>query len=212
MLKKPEKMATGKPDKELKNEDSLSKSKSVKNPAGIDPKIFIIGFMGSGKTYWGRIWAAKEGLSFFDLDNEVENAFQMSVHEIFEKEGEEKFREMERYHLMKFENKKNFLLSCGGGTPCFNGNMEWMKKHGTVFYLKASPQIILEQVMNETQQRPLLKKVNPAELLFFIEKKLMEREPFYSMADFTLNVKELNENSLSLFLSPPIKKSAKKVV
>ena len=136
----------------------------------------------------------------------------MSVHEIFEKEGEEKFRELERYHLMKFENKKNFLLSCGGGTPCFNGNMEWMKKHGTVFYLKATPQVILEQVMNETLQRPLLKKVNPAELLFFIEKKLIEREPFYSMADFTLNVKDLNENSLSIYLSPPVKKSTKKVV
>ena len=156
--------------------------------------------MGSGKSHWGRIWAAKEDLSFVDLDAEVEKAFGMSVLDIFEKKGEGKFRELERYHLRKFENKKNFLLSCGGGTPCFDDNIEWMKMHGKVFYLKADPQIILEQVMHETEQRPLLKKVNPSELLFFIQQKLAEREPYYSQAHFTVNVEELNDNTLSHFL------------
>ena len=156
--------------------------------------------MGSGKTHWGRIWASKSGLTFFDLDARIEKAFRMKISDIFEKKGEEKFRELERYHLRKFEHKKNFLLACGGGTPCFSDNMEWMKQQGKVFYLKAKAQLILEQVMNETEQRPLLKKINPSELLFFIQKKLMEREPYYSKADFILNVEDLNEDSIPILL------------
>ncbi|MEP6926023.1 MAG: shikimate kinase, partial [Ginsengibacter sp.] len=161
----------------------------------------LIGFMGSGKSHWGRIWASIRGISFFDLDARIEKAFRMKISDIFDKKGEEKFRELERYHLKKFEHKKNFLLACGGGTPCFSDNIEWMKTQGKVFYLKAEAELILEHVMNETEQRPLLKKINPSELLFFIQKKLIEREPYYSRADFTLDVKNLNENSLSNLLN-----------
>ncbi len=89
--------------------------------------------MGSGKSYWGRIWAKKNGYSFYDLDAEIEKAFKMTVEQIFEKEGEEKFRELERYYLRKSENKNNILLSCGGGTPCFFDNMKWMQEHGELF-------------------------------------------------------------------------------
>lgn len=183
----------------VKNDDppeSTQTKKVIKLPL----KIFLIGFMGSGKTHWGRIWAAKTKIPFFDLDTRIEKAFKMSITEIFEKKGEEKFRELERYHLRKFEIKKNFLLACGGGTPCFSDNMDWMKSQGRVFYLKATPETILEQVMHETKKRPIIKNVNPAELLFFIQKKLAEREPFYSQADFTLNVDELNEITLSKVL------------
>lgn len=165
--------------------------------------IFIIGFMGSGKTHWGRIWSAKEKLSFFDLDSEVENAFKMSVGAIFEEKGEEKFRELERYHLRKFASKKNFILATGGGTPCFDENLEWMKLHGKVFYLKAEPEFILEKVLNEVEKRPLLKNVNSSELLFFIQKKLAEREPEYSKANVILKAEELTENSLSPYINEP---------
>lgn len=156
--------------------------------------------MGSGKSHWGRIWASKTGITFFDLDARIEKAFGMKISDIFEKKGEEKFRELERYHLRKFERKKNFLLACGGGTPCFSDNMEWMKQQGKVVYLKAPAEVILEQVMNETEHRPLLKKIDPSELLSFIQKKLMEREPYYSMADFILNVEDLSENSIPVLL------------
>jgi len=164
-------------------------------------KIFLIGFMGSGKTHWGKIWAKKNKLAFYDLDVKIERAFRMKITEIFEKKGEEKFREMERYHLRKFGHRDNYLLSCGGGTPCFSDNIEWMKSQGKVFYLKAVPEKILEHVMHETEQRPIIKDVNPSELLFFIQRKLAEREPFYSQADFILDVNELNENSLSLLVN-----------
>jgi shikimate kinase len=171
--------------------------KKNKKVVHLPVNFFLIGFMGSGKTHWGKIWAKKEGLTFYDLDVKIEKAFRMSVAEIFEKKGEEKFRELERYHLRKFENKKNFLLACGGGTPCFSDNIKWMKSQGKVFYLKADPEMLLKQVMHETEKRPIIKKVNPSELLFFIQKKLEERAPYYLQADFILNVKELKENSLS---------------
>jgi len=156
--------------------------------------------MGSGKSHWGKIWAKKIGYSFYDLDNEVEKAFKMSVEEIFEKKGEEKFRELERLYLRKMETKKKYVLSCGGGTPCFFDNLNFMKIHGKVIYLKASAQYLLERVMDETAKRPLLKEVNFSELLFFIQKKLKEREPVYLQADHVLEVGDLNEDSLSAFV------------
>lgn len=166
--------------------------------------IFLIGFMGSGKSHWGHIWALHYSLTFYDLDHEVEKAFGMPVEEIFEKHGEEKFRELERYHLRKFENKKNILVAAGGGTPCFFDNFEWMKEHGILLYLKASPEYILHRVMEETEKRPLLKKVNPSELLFFIQQKLKEREPVYLQADHILDVESLAENSLDFLQEKPV--------
>lgn len=162
--------------------------------------------MGSGKSHWGHIWALEHGYTFYDLDTEIEKAFQMSVEEIFEKHGEEKFRELERYHLRKFEKKKKYLLSCGGGTPCFFDNLEWMKQQGEIIYLKASPEYILDRVMDETAKRPLLKEVSPAELLFFIQKKLKEREPVYLKANHILEVEGLQNNSLN-FLKENNKKN-----
>lgn len=155
--------------------------------------------MGSGKTHWGHIWALKHGYTFSDLDSEIEKAFKMSVEDIFEKHGEEKFRELERYQLRKFLSKKKCLVSCGGGTPCFYDNLEWMKKNGVVIYLRATPQNILERVGEETSKRPLLKEVNKAELLFFIETKLKEREPDYLQANYTLDVPQLTDDSLNFF-------------
>jgi shikimate kinase len=188
------------PEKKLPKKNALLESPG-KKIISLPRKLFLIGFMGSGKTHWGRIWASKSGMTFFDLDTRIEKAFRMKISDIFEKKGEEKFRELERYHLRKFEHKKNFLLACGGGTPCFSDNMEWMKQQGKVFYLKAKADLILEQVMNETEQRPLLKKINPSELLFFIQKKLIEREPYYAQADFILNVEDLNEDSILILLN-----------
>ncbi|MGH2646190.1 MAG: shikimate kinase [Ginsengibacter sp.] len=163
-------------------------------------KVFIIGFMGSGKTHWGKIWGERNGLAFHDLDARIEKAFRMSITDIFEKKGEEKFRELERDHLHKFEGKKNFLLACGGGTPCFSDNMEWMKSQGKVVYLKAEPEILLKRVMHETEKRPVIKKIDRSELMSFIQKKLKEREPYYLQADVIMNVEELNENFISYLL------------
>ena len=198
--KKLEKKLTLRTDANTAKASTPTMEKKQKKVIELPLKVFLIGFMGSGKSHWGRIWATKNHLKFFDLDAKIEKAFKMTITEIFEKKGEEKFRELERYHLRKFDTKKNFVLACGGGTPCFTDNMDWMKSQGKVFYLKATPEKILEQVMHETEQRPVIKNVNPSELLFFIQKKLAEREPFYSQADAILDVNLLDENSLSTLL------------
>ncbi len=175
---------------------SQSKNRIISNMS-LPQKIFLIGFMGSGKTHWGKIWANNNGLQFFDLDVIIEDAAGMSITKIFEKHGQERFRKMETEQLKCFANKKKFLLACGGGTPCFDHNMEWMKARGKVIYLKASASLIVKNVMDEMEQRPVIKDVNPSELIFFVEKKLKEREPFYSQAHYTLNVERLNGESLS---------------
>lgn len=164
---------------------------------GSGGSVFLIGFMGSGKTYWGKIWAEKNGLDFYDLDEIIEAKEGKSIAAIFEKEGENYFRKKEREALHTFSEKDRCIIACGGGTACFNDNIQWMNKQGTPVYLSATPTDILNRVIEEKDKRPLINKLNEAELLFFIEQKLKEREPFYNQAKIILPVSELNENSLS---------------
>ena len=133
-------------------------AKDKKKVVSLPVKVFLIGFMGSGKTHWGKIWAKREGLVFYDLDTRIEKAFGMNINDIFEKKGEEKFRELERYHLRKFENKKNFLLACGGGTPCFSDNIDWMKSAGKSFLLKSSSGNAFETTNKRNRKKTCYKK------------------------------------------------------
>jgi len=159
-------------------------------------KIFLIGFMGTGKTHWGKLWAEETGYTFFDLDTVIEELAGKTVAEIFDQDGEPFFREKEKELLRAFADKKNCIIACGGGTPCLNDNMQWMNENGTTVYLAASPHFIYGHVINEQDKRPLLKKINAAELLFFIEQKLKEREPFYTTSHIRLNVEQLDEKSI----------------
>ncbi|MEP7237631.1 MAG: shikimate kinase [Ferruginibacter sp.] len=171
---------------------------SINSPfRGLGGKIFLIGFMGSGKTYWGKIWAEQLGFTFYDLDEVIETGEGRSIAAIFEKEGEDHFRKLETTALQTFAEKDNCLIACGGGTACFNNNLNRMNEMGLTVYLSASPQYILNRIIDEKEKRPLINKLNAAELLFFIEQKLKEREPFYKQAQIILPVNELNENSLS---------------
>ena len=159
--------------------------------------IFLIGFMGSGKTYWGKIWAQKKGFDFYDLDEIIEQSEKKSIAEIFEKAGEEYFRKIETVALHQFSKIENAVISCGGGAACFNDNMAWMNEHGITVYLTATPQYILARVKEEKDKRPLINKLNEAELLFFVEQKLKERESFYNQAKIILPVANVNDDSIS---------------
>jgi shikimate kinase len=160
-------------------------------------KIFLIGFMGSGKTHWGQIWAKDLNIDFFDLDKQIEGTEQKTVADIFEKKGEAYFREKEAAALRLFAQKDNCIIACGGGTPCFDDNMQWMNEQGTTIYLQANPKDILQRVLEEQDKRPLIKNLNEAELLFFIQKKLKEREPFYTQAKIILQTNVLFQHTLS---------------
>ncbi len=164
-------------------------------------KIFLIGFMGSGKTYWGKKWAGQCGFDFYDLDQLIETEHNKSIAAIFEKDGEDYFREIETIELKKLAAKDNCIIACGGGTACYNDNMQWMNENGVPVYLQAFPQYIYERVLDEKEKRPLIKKVSRAELLFFIEQKLKEREDFYNQAKIILPVQELDENFIPEFIT-----------
>ena len=155
-------------------------------------KIFLIGFMGSGKTHWGEIWAQRSDMDFFDLDALIVAKEQRTVDAIFAEKGETFFREKESDTLKTLAEKNNCIIACGGGTPCFHDNMQWMNDNGTTVYLQASPEQIMERVKNEKHKRPLLKKRDDDEILLFVTQKIKEREPFYSQAHIILPVEELN--------------------
>ncbi|RYY68777.1 MAG: shikimate kinase [Chitinophagaceae bacterium] len=170
---------------------------SIQNDSTHSP-IFLVGFMGSGKTHWGRQWAAVLHRKFIDVDELIETQEQLSVTEIFSSKGEAWFREKEALVLRSVIDKNDLLVSCGGGLPCFHDNMNFMNSTGTTIYLQASPRFLLHNILKEPQARPLLKNMNEAEMLFFIETKLNERNPCYKQATFILNAEDLTGDSIKI--------------
>ena len=164
-------------------------------------RIFLLGFMGTGKSHWGKQWAEVNNLQFHDIDALIEADEQASVVDIFEKAGEDYFRVKEASILRDMIKYDNCVISCGGGAPCFYENMQWMNEQGMTVYLSASPAYILQNVLEEKEKRPIIKHINEAELLFFIEQKLKERIPFYSQANITLDAETLDANSLTAVIS-----------
>ena len=144
--------------------------------------IFLIGFMGSGKTTHGRKLASFLKVDFIDLDEVFEQQNKKTIAKYFENFGEEKFRLAESALLKNMVYPENAIVSTGGGLPCFFDNLDWMKQHGTVVYLQVPPGIIAARLSNAKTERPLLQHKTGEELLQFITQKLAEREPFYLQA------------------------------
>ena len=166
-------------------------------------KIFLIGFMGSGKTHWGKQLSSKLGLPFYDLDTVIVEKEHRTVAEIFEESGEEYFRYQEKEMLEAISaEKESFILSCGGGTPCFFNNIEFMKKNGKVIWLNTSVDILKQRLLKERQTRPLISEVNDEELRRYIVKKLSERRMYYQQADVTVSEENTNlEELIQLLLN-----------
>ena len=151
--------------------------------------------MGSGKSYWGSQWAPKIGYEFYDLDEIIEKEEGMPVLDIFETKGESYFRIKEAELLRSLASHDNCIISCGGGTACFHNNLDWILENGYAIYLSAAPQYLFEKIMSDTEKRPLVKNINEAEILFFIEQKLRERLPFYARANKTMSVSDIDETT-----------------
>ncbi|MBA4167374.1 MAG: shikimate kinase [Chitinophagaceae bacterium] len=157
-------------------------------------RVFLIGFMGSGKTHWGKTLASQLKIPFFDLDEIITEKEKMLVSEIFVTSGEEYFRMKEKEALEALvEDHTSMVLSCGGGTPCFFNNIDTMKKFGIVVWLNTNVEIILQRLMKEKAKRPLLKNIADQDMKNFIIRKLNERRMYYEQADVTLD----NEDSIS---------------
>lgn len=145
--------------------------------------IFLIGFMGAGKTTLGRALEARlPGWRYVDLDEEVERMAGFSVNRIFKNYGEEVFRRMEHDALHELLRAERTIVGCGGGTPCFFDNMERMNAAGTTVHLVASRPVLLRRLLEAQNQRPKLAGMSPEALDRYIGEALAEREPHYSLA------------------------------
>ena len=151
-------------------------------------KIFLIGFMGSGKTHWGKLLSTRLQMPFMDLDTAIVEKEGKSVSDIFAEKGEEYFRYLEKETLEELVNREeSLILSCGGGTPCFFNNIEFMTKNGKVMWLNTSVDVLKERLMKERMSRPLIREINDEELRRYIVRKLSERKMYYEQADVMVN-------------------------
>ncbi|HEK20760.1 shikimate kinase [Mucilaginibacter sp.] len=144
--------------------------------------IFLVGFMGCGKTTMGRKLSNALGYEFVDLDHQFEENAGISIAEYFSKNGEDAFREQESKILKETHYPQNAVISTGGGLPCFFDNMDWMNANGQTVYMKLTPKMLASRLENAKTPRPVLQGRKGQDLVDFIESKLAEREPHYSKA------------------------------
>ena len=153
-------------------------------------KIFIVGMPGSGKSTMARYLCSKTKFNYLDLDEEIEKKSQKSITEIFRDEGQEYFRSLETKLLKEIINKeKIFILSTGGGTPCFNKNMELMKKNGITIFLNTSIDTLIERVSRKNK-RPLFNSKNIKET---INNMFNERIKYYNQSRFSVKDNDRKE-------------------
>lgn len=151
-------------------------------------RIILIGYMGAGKTTIGKALAQELSVPFYDLDWYIETRMRRTIKQIFDEKGEEGFRRIEHNMLHEVAEFENVVVSCGGGTPCFYDNIDYMNSKAQVVYLKASPEVLYEHLQMGRRVRPILLGKSPDEIKSFIVEHVAKREEFYSKARYTLNV------------------------
>ncbi len=160
-------------------------------------KIFLLGFMGTGKTYWGRRWSEQQQMRFFDLDTEIEKKSGVTIPILFDQFGEDFFREKEKETLHSFEKEDHLILSTGGGTPCFYDNMLWMNKNGLTIYLDSPPEVLKRRLLDEKEHRPLIRQLDEKALDNYIKNKLQERNKFYFQAQIILPAESISDTTFN---------------
>lgn len=156
-------------------------------------RIFLIGYMGAGKTTLGKAFAREVGLNYIDLDWYIEERFHKTVRQLFTECGEEGFRELERKMLHEVAEFEDVVISAGGGTPCFYDNMEYMNRCGDTVFLEVDPAVLFRRLRVAKQQRPLLASKSDEELMNFICEALQKRHPFYAKAKYLFKADELED-------------------
>lgn len=151
-------------------------------------RVFLIGFMGAGKSTVGQRLAALEQMPFADLDHLIEKKESKTIGEIFMNSGESHFRSLEAQMLSEWIlHNENGILACGGGTPCFAENMELMMQNGITVYLEVDEENLAKRLQYDRDSRPLLKMFSPSEFLKDISDRLRSRLPFYQKSKITVN-------------------------
>ena len=158
--------------------------------------VFLIGYMGVGKTTIGKKLSNRLGLEFIDLDAFIEQGKGQTISEIILTHGEKYFRTLEHEKLREISKKDNLLISTGGGTPCFQNNMDVILESGVSIYLKMDEKSLVNRLEKNTESRPLIAGKNRSELELFVTDHLEERKPYYERAD--LQFEMLNVNAVRL--------------
>ncbi|RNL54938.1 shikimate kinase [Pedobacter jejuensis] len=162
--------------------------------------IFLVGYMGCGKSTKAKQLANKLDCSVIDLDAEIVNKSGKSISEFFEAYGESGFRDYESEMLKNYNYPETCVVATGGGLPCFFDNMDWMNENGETIYLQMEPAQLVSRLHNR-QKRPLIKDLNDEQLLQFIKLKLEERNPFYKKAKIIINAFDLDVDKLAGLLN-----------
>jgi len=155
-------------------------------------KIYLVGYMGCGKSTIGRKVADLLGISFIDLDKYIEERYFKSVPAIFAEEGERVFREKERASLLEVSQFENVVIGTGGGAPCFFDNMEVMNNNGVTVYIAPDTEILASRLIKSKTERPLIAGKSREELVMFIDEALKKRAPFYERSKIIIR----GENNL----------------
>ncbi len=151
--------------------------------------------MASGKTTFGRALASRTGMRHIDLDFYIEQRFHSTVREIFASKGEAEFRRIEGAMLREVGEMNDVIISCGGGTPCFGDNMDYMNSHGVTVCLQASDDVIAARIIQGGNKRPLMAGKSHEEILATIREHMEHRKPFYDRARIILSSDRLENRS-----------------
>ncbi|WP_185859497.1 shikimate kinase [Blattabacterium cuenoti] len=160
-------------------------------------KITLIGYMGSGKTSIGKRLSKEINLNFYDLDTILVESKKESIYNLFKKEGELSFRKIEHLMLKKVLKKKDeYVLSVGGGTPCFYNNIYLLNKYSKTFYLRTNSYTLFKRLFFEKKTRPLIAHLSKKELFQFIMKHLFQRTYFYEKSSEKINTSKKSKNDI----------------
>jgi len=146
-------------------------------------KIYLIGYMASGKSHLGKELSVRTGLEFVDLDEVFEEKYRIGILDFFDKYGEGTFRQLEHQCLLETASLDHVIIATGGGTACTAENIEFIRENGTSFYIRLDLDLLTERLRKVKRQRPLLKNVPPCDLEQFVKNQLEEREQFYLQAN-----------------------------
>lgn len=170
-------------------------------------KVYFVGYMGSGKSKVAGALAKHLSYTHIDTDSVIESDYGNSISFIFEKEGQDHFRELEKNILRSTKEMKKSVISTGGGTPCYFDNMDWMNENGLTVYLEANPGLLFHRLATSRDNRPLIRNLDDVELMEQISGHLATRIPVYRKAKLIVNAADINIKLLAEKIKEILKKN-----
>jgi len=160
-------------------------------------RVYLLGYMGSGKSTLGPKVADELSIPFYDLDDVFEERYRISINDFFSKYGEKYFRDIEHALLLELTKQEEFLLATGGGTPCYYNNLDFMKLHGITVYLRLPFEVLIERLMSSQKKRPVIGGVQDDDFYSHIREHLETRELFYLRSDLIIGSGSLDPGMIA---------------